>query len=204
MDLEERLRSSLRSHTGPTPLPDQIEPAWEAIQARLAGGRSRLPRLVAAVIAVVLAVAGLGFLAWAFFGGGKPRPTGPQPNGVIVFVKAGPRNGLGVDNTDLYAVNPDGTGVSDLTNTLAAESDPVWSPDGKKVVFTRTEITGSEGQALVESSGLYVMNGEGSGLRRIYDCGTDRCRVRHPAWSPDGSRLAFIGSFGPATEAPAV
>ena len=39
---------------------------------------------------------------------------------------------------DVGAVNPDGTGFVDLTNTVTPdESSPQWSPDGQKIVFVR-------------------------------------------------------------------
>jgi TolB protein len=50
-----------------------------------------------------------------------------------------------------------------------------WSPDGKRIVFHRYKRTGSE---------LYVVNADGSGLRKIGD-------GFEPAWSPDGRRIVF-------------
>ncbi len=55
-----------------------------------------------------------------------------------------------------------------------------WSPDGEKIAF----VTKRDG-----NFDLYVMNADGSGLRRLtrgaaWDGG--------PAWSPDGRKFAFV------------
>jgi Tol biopolymer transport system component len=77
-------------------------------------------------------------------------------------------------------VNADGSGYARLTNWLQKDGmaqRPVWSPDGKKIVFTR-ELAG--GQSLL------VMNADGSDLKEIVKLGRD------PHWSPDGSKIAFV------------
>lgn len=65
----------------------------------------------------------------------------------------------------------DGSEVS----TLAPGSDPVWSPDGERIAFSR-------------SDGLYVMSADGSGITKLADAGRELIRV---SWSPDGQRIAF-------------
>jgi TolB protein len=56
---------------------------------------------------------------------------------------------------DIYTMNADGSGKTQLTDGPAAEIGAVWSPDGKKLVFLRTGANGS--------TGLYVMNADGTG-----------------------------------------
>ena len=51
------------------------------------------------------------------------------------------------------------------------KTDPCWSPDRRRVAFAR----------IAKGSGIYVMNADGTGLKRLTNGGrTDRS----PAWQP--------------------
>jgi dipeptidyl aminopeptidase/acylaminoacyl peptidase len=86
---------------------------------------------------------------------------------------------------DLVACAPDGSGLTRLTETPAAdEGFPAWSPDGSRIAFTRYE-NGLEGG----SGDLWIMNADGTGATRLLGgAGNDS----EPAWSPDGRRIAFV------------
>ena len=71
-----------------------------------------------------------------------------------------------------------------LTNHPDRDSDPSWSPDGKQIAFASTR----DGDWSV-----YVMNADGSGVRRFADAGS---RDREPAWSPHGQWIAFVSNKG--------
>jgi Tol biopolymer transport system component len=83
-------------------------------------------------------------------------------------------------NYDIYSMNPDGSGMTRLTDDPAPEVDPVWSPDGTKIAFQRCagfcEPNGS--------ADVWVMNADGSGETMVI-------AGMMPAWSPDGTKLAF-------------
>ena len=90
-------------------------------------------------------------------------------------------------NTKIYMMNADGTSAVRLTSDNAPDSNPAWSPDGSRIAF------GSNRGGI---GGIWVMNPDGSGLRRLTSnipvCGFDACPGDwHPAWSPDGARIAF-------------
>ena len=61
---------------------------------------------------------------------------------------------------------------------LVQGRNPVWSPDGKQMVYI-LDIAGS---------GVYVMNAAGQNSRRVTP---EKTWSEHPAWSPDGQWIAY-------------
>lgn len=90
------------------------------------------------------------------------------------------------DRVDIHLVNGDGTGLVNITQGLGGtESDPAWSPNGSQLVF--------DGCAPGCSS-IYVINVDGSGLHKLAGPAfTDEVRYVAPKWSPDGTKIAFLG-----------
>ncbi len=84
------------------------------------------------------------------------------------------------NNWDLYVMNLDGTGVSRLTFAEGMDTEPAWSPDGTKLVFS-TERFGSHDLAWIEISTRAV-------TRLTFDPATDELE---PAFSPDGQWIAY-------------
>src|SRR5437660_453920 len=85
-------------------------------------------------ISVVLAIAVL-VLTFLWFPAASPpaHAAFPGVNGKIAFHTN--RNG----NFEIFSMNPDGTGQTNLTNsTTAGDFDPEWSPAGTKIVFDST------------------------------------------------------------------
>ena len=78
---------------------------------------------------------------------------------------------------DLFSISARGTGLRNLTRSAAFESDPVLSPDGRRVAFVRDAIT--------TTPTLWTASSDGSHARRVARHATE------PSWSPDGSMLAF-------------
>jgi TolB protein len=95
---------------------------------------------------------------------------------------------LGWPNSEIYTLNPDGTGETRLTHTRYEEDKPVWSPDGKKIAVTTNRETGCQSPA-AGCYTIYVMNADGSQQTRLT---ADTAAILEPKWSPDGSRIAFL------------
>ena len=99
-----------------------------------------------------------------------------SPDGrMIVFESqmAGPYGDYG----RIWIVARDGTGLRQLTpetDIYTSDAGPSWSPDGTKIVFSR-------------SGELYTILPDGTGLTDLGIPGG------YPAWSPDGGHLTFEG-----------
>jgi Tol biopolymer transport system component len=88
----------------------------------------------------------------------------------------------------IFAVNADGTGLTQITSGDGDEIDATWSPDGTRLaVETQRSSSEPTGIAIVD-----VATGE---IRMITEnpIGGDDA---FPAWSPDGTRIAFARSRG--------
>ena len=92
----------------------------------------------------------------------------------IVFVSN--RDG----NSEIYIMNSDGSGQTNLTQHRENDYSPVWSPTGRQILFA-SERAG-------KVSDLYVMDSNGEGVRRVFVKKEER---KHPTWSPDGEQIAY-------------
>lgn len=81
-------------------------------------------------------------------------------------------------NAQIHVMNADGSGERALTHGPAENTEPAWSPDGKRIVFTSYRDGNAE---------VYLMQADGSGaLRLTVQSQADNA----PAWLPDG-RIVF-------------
>lgn len=125
------------------------------------------------------------FLAFILFCAGITFAQTPplRANGKIAFTSD--RDG----NREIYVMNPDGTGLTRLTNNNILDDHSAWSPDGKKIAFLSQNASGA--------FAIFVMNGDGAGKTEITPVnylprstwnGFD---VWEMSWSPDGTQLIF-------------
>lgn len=71
-----------------------------------------------------------------------------------------------------------------------------YSPDGTTIAYRRSDA--SSGYSGPEN--LYVMNGDGSDVRKLTDNSTSDERLLHFAWSPEGDQLVYSASENWATD----
>ena len=86
---------------------------------------------------------------------------------------------------DVFKMNPDGTGLVKLTHSDSYSSDPGWSPDGQKVAFASDRRNGGVREE------IYVMDSDGSHVRRVTTLPEKASLDTAPRFSPDAKRLVF-------------
>jgi TolB protein len=81
----------------------------------------------------------------------------------------------------LYSVKPRGGGARRLTSTSQADNfAPTFSPDSRRILYFQNGG---------DADGIYVMNADGSGQRRLTtDAGFG------PVYSPNGAQIAYFGT----------
>jgi Tol biopolymer transport system component len=107
----------------------------------------------------------------------------------IAFTGPGAPNEDGVRRGDVYVMDADGTNRTNLTNTPDdLEYQPSWAPSGAQLTFVR-EV---EGRIISEQPDIFVMDADPETNDAINLTQTDESES-HPAWSPDGAKIAFSG-----------
>lgn len=122
---------------------------------------------------------------------GVPAPTGtgsfidsPLPQDrLLAFTSI--RNG----NSDIYTMQADGSGLTNITANPAYDGFPFWSPDGKQIAFESNRDGSRQ---------VYLMDADGSNVTRLTQ-GEDwngfiGGSINTP-WSPDGTKLIFAQGF---------
>jgi Tol biopolymer transport system component/uncharacterized RDD family membrane protein YckC len=135
------------------------------------------------VVLLLLSIVGLSvYRASASDEGGKSAsPTGQAAVGTIAFTSDRGCPDANNERSEIFLMNADGSSQGNLTNSAAAEAGPAWSPDGRKIVYSRAPTN-------FPPYDLFVMNADGSGPRNLTK---SRASDLAPAWSPDGRKIAW-------------
>lgn len=117
----------------------------------------------------------LGLLLLVTLVAARPTAAEPAAGGRIFFTGSGTGG-----SADIFAMNPDGSAVVQLTHSPTTDMSPDISPDGRQVVFVSDRDGNNE---------IYVMNADGSDETRLTNHPSTDIE---PAWSPDGQQIAFV------------
>jgi TolB protein len=82
-------------------------------------------------------------------------------------------------NWEIYKTDPNGVRQIRLTNNVASDEAPAWSPDERQIAFQSDRDGNWE---------LYLMDGNGRNVRRLTN---NPAADRNPSWSPDGQWIVF-------------
>jgi len=104
-------------------------------------------------------------------------PCHIAPSGRPLDISEGPP-----PNTGLYIVNADGSNPVALPTVPGGDSEPAWSPDGKRIAFTSIR----DGHPLI-----YVLQLADQTVTRLTDPSPDFDSARQPSWSPFGNQIVF-------------
>ncbi len=177
--------SGLTALTHNEPQMYDVAPAWSPDGMRIAFGRGRGP-LGAQAFVVNADGTGVRQVTRESPLAQFPEYEGPRwltDGRTLIYATWLPDN-----DYDLFTANPDGSGVRRLTDNAVQDTEPSWSPDGSRIAFVRRHISGPPGRSNLNEE-IYVVRADGSGPHRLTrHAGEDTS----PAWSPDGSSIAFV------------
>lgn len=111
---------------------------------------------------------------------GMEREPTWSPDGTRILFT---RTDVDLEQVDIWVVNVDGSGLTNLTAALPAEvsnkRQPAWSPDGTRIAFIA--VRGG-------SHKVWTMDADGTDATPLtVDPGFDQS----PSWAPAGDRIAF-------------
>lgn len=114
-----------------------------------------------------------------------------SPNGTRIAYAGSRSDGTTVIRT--IAAGGAASTVKTLASTLTNAEAPDWSPDGKRLVFSRR---------VNNEWNIHRVNADGTTVRKLADYGPDKGAM-DPVWSPDGTRIVFSkATFAPTATKP--
>jgi Tol biopolymer transport system component len=206
---------------GTNELPDRVitaalERIDETPQRHLARMLWRLPRMsrytrIAAAAMLALVVVGAGL----YLAGLRPPPVGPsptpmpsarpsevvQPRATVYVFNKGTGTAAECGNAEhggciprLWVANVDGTGVHELLpNQSGCQRFQAWSPDGTRLLFTRSECKWNAEAGLVGVDRFYLTDASGNDPQLVDTGCVSPCLSESDAvFSADGLRILFV------------
>ncbi|MBA3431188.1 MAG: PD40 domain-containing protein, partial [Actinobacteria bacterium] len=114
------------------------------------------------------------------------RHAGAMFEGDATFSPDG-RSILFIRDERIHLMRRDGSRARPIRRDFLEQACPRFSPDGSKISFWRGRGA--------KSGAYFVMNADGTGLRRIVRSGGERTPWGCPSWFPDGERVVFAKDY---------
>ena len=111
-----------------------------------------------------------------FVGGEAAFSAYPGNNGKVLYQAAVAPS----FEADIFTMNANDTGHTNVTNSAGYDAEGAWSPDGTKIAFVSDREAGN--------LDIWVMDANGGNPLRLTD---DASIDSGPTWSPDGTKIAF-------------
>jgi Tol biopolymer transport system component len=102
-------------------------------------------------------------------------------NGKLIAFESNRRGRHRLEDSDVYVMRADGSGVRELTFSNAFDGDPAWSWLNR--IAFESERTGS--------SDIWAIDADGGNEKQLT---TTQAFDGDPAWSPDGTKIAFTSA----------
>jgi TolB protein len=128
--------------------------------------------------------------------GSDPGTPVWSPDGRSIAFAMKPAGASDENESDIYAMNVDGSGFRRLTAAPGDDSHPHWSADGSRIFFNSARATPDlKADWTRQWIDIYSMAADGSDVRRHTEC---RAVCTYPVPSPDGKSVAHRKTLGSA------
>jgi serine/threonine protein kinase/Tol biopolymer transport system component len=163
-----------------TPIPAATLVGGGAGQIVFASSRSVVPQLY------LVNADGTDLTQLTNMDNGACQPSWSPDGTQLVFISPCLGRGEFFENiyneSSLYVINADGTGLKQLTPAPGSDFEPAWSPDGKTIAFT--SVRGGFRQ-------IYTLDVETQAVTLLTNT-TDSIESSQPYWSPDGTKIVYM------------
>jgi hypothetical protein len=140
------------------------------------GTMAGIKRQAGKVFALTLLAAPAAITAVLLVTPGPAQAAFPGSNGKIVFWAARSIAGGDPSTTDaeIFSINPNDKGLTQLTVNAVQDFNPAWSPDGPKIAFQSDRDGNGE---------IYTMDPDGTDRSRL-TVTPGPAHENHPDWQP--------------------